>query len=328
MSPRDLLSALAIVLIWGSNFVVMKIGLHDMGPMLLGALRFAVASLPLLWFVRRPALPWRFIAGYGLAQGLGQFGLLFLGLWLGLPAGIASIVLQAQAFFTVLLAALLLGERTRAHQWLGLVAAAAGLVLIASARGVVPVPLAGFVCALGAAAMWAVSNIVARRAQRFNPHYDALALVVWGSAAPVLPFAALALLQDGAAATVQSLRHLSLAGGLAVLYLALVATVAAYSMWARLLKRHAAGRVAPFSLLVPVVGLYTAWLVLDERLAPLQWLGVAVVALGLALNSLGGRPCRAGAAEPPALARPSASDFVHAARRFAARIPSGSRDGR
>jgi len=289
-SSADLFSVLAIVLIWGSNFVVMKIGLHDIGPMLLGALRFAVASLPLLLLVRRPALPWRYVVGYGLAQGLGRFGLLFLGLSLGLPAGIASMVLQTQVFFTALLAALALQERTHAHQWLGMVVAALGLVLMAGAAGAAaPVPLAGLLCALGGAAMWALSNIVARLAQRANPGYDPLSLVVWGSAAPVLPFLALACWQDGWPATLHSVLHLSASSAAAVLFLGLVATVLAYSMWARLLKRHPAGRVAPFSLLVPVVGLYAAWLVFDERLAALQWLGVAVVALGLLVNNFGAR---------------------------------------
>ncbi len=291
MTSRDLLSALVIVLIWGSNFVVMKVGLRDMGPMLLGALRFAAASLPLLLFVRRPALPWRYIAGYGLAQGLGQFGFLFLGLWLGLPAGIASMVLQTQVFFTVLLAALFLHERTRVHQWLGLVVSACGLALIAGGAGsgaaAGHVPIGGFLLCVAGAAMWATSNIVARLAQRHNAHYDALSLVVWGSTAPVVPFLLLALWQDGWPATQHSLTHMRWQGAAAVLYLALVATVLAYSMWARLLKRHSAGKVAPFSMLVPVVGLYAAWLVFDERLAPLQWLGVATVGVGLIVNNFG-----------------------------------------
>lgn len=288
-SVRDLLSALAIVFIWGSNFVVMKVGLQDMGPMLLGALRFALASLPWLYFVRRPALPWRFVAAYGLAQGLGQFGFLFLGLWLGLPAGIASIVLQTQVFFTIVIAALVLHERIGAHQWLGLTVSGCGLALIASgsAAGVGHVPLAGFLCALAGASMWATSNVVARLAQRHNPNYDALSLVVWSSAAPVLPFLALSLGHEGWDATRHSLIHLRWQGAGAVLYLALVATMLAYSMWARLLKRHAAGKVAPFSLLVPIVGLYAAWLAFDERLAALQWLGVAVVGAGLVINNFG-----------------------------------------
>jgi O-acetylserine/cysteine efflux transporter len=288
-SPRDLASALAIVVIWGSNFVVMKIGLKEMGPMLLGALRFAAASLPLLLFVRKPDLPWRYIAGYGLAQGLGQFGFLFLGLSLGMPAGLASMVLQTQAFFTVLMAAALLHERTRASQWAGLVVSAVGLAMIAGAGGATRVPLVGFLLCVGGASMWAASNIVARLAQRRNAQYDALALVVWGSSAPIVPFLLLALWQDGWSATVQSVETMTWRGAAAVIYLAVVATVLAYSMWARLLKRHPAGKVAPFSLLVPVVGLYAAWIVFDERLGALQWLGVATVAVGLLLNNFGQR---------------------------------------
>ncbi|MBS0447726.1 MAG: EamA family transporter [Proteobacteria bacterium] len=292
MSPVDLASALLIVVIWGSNFVVMKVGLRDMGPMMLGALRFAFASLPLLLFVRRPDLPWRYIAGYGLAQGFGQFGFVFLGLWLGMPAGVASIVLQTQAFFTAMLGAVLLHERTRASQWIGLVIAAGGLALIALPHGggaVGRVPVTGFLLCIAGAAMWAVSNIVARLAQRHNPRYDAVSLVVWGSTAPIVPFLVLAVLQDGADATLRVLAHPTWPAAASVLYLALVATVAAYSMWARLLKRHPAGKVAPFSLLVPVVGLYAAWLAFDEQLAPAQWLGVAGVGLGLVVSNFGHR---------------------------------------
>lgn len=288
-SPRDLASALAIVVIWGSNFVVMKVGLKEMGPMLLGALRFAAASLPLLFIVPRPALPWRYVAGYGLAQGLGQFGFLFLGLWLGMPAGLASMVLQTQAFFTVLLAAAFLHERARASQWCGLVVSAAGLAMIASAGGATRVPLGGFLLCVAGASMWAASNIVARLAQRRNARYDALSLVVWGSTAPIVPFLLLAVWQDGWATTVHSVEAMTWRGVAAVVYLAAVATVLAYSMWARLLKRHPAGKVAPFSLLVPVVGLYAAWVVFDERLGALQWIGVATVAAGLLINNFWSR---------------------------------------
>lgn len=291
LSALDLGSLLLIVLIWGSNFVVMKIGLQGVGPMLLGALRYAFAALPLLLLVQRPALPWRFVVGYGLSQGLGQFGLLFLGLSLGLPAGVASIVLQTQVFFTAVLAAAMLGERTRGYQWAGLAVAAVGLVLIATAGlpGAVRVPLAGLVLALAAAAMWATSNIVVRLAQRHQPRYEAVSLVVWGSAFPVLPFLLLAGWQEGTSETVRALGHLGWRTALAAAYLGLVATVLAYSMWARLLKRHPAARIAPFSFAVPVVGLYAAWLVFDERLAPLQWAGAAAIGAGLVLNNFGGR---------------------------------------
>jgi O-acetylserine/cysteine efflux transporter len=291
LSARDLCRAGLIVVIWGSNFVVMKIGLREMGPMLLGALRFAIASLPLLLFVRRPQLPWRFIAAYGLAQGLGQFGCVFLALSLGLPAGVASIVLQTQAFFTVMLASVFLGERTRATQWAGLLISACGLALIAGEgrAGAGHIPLGGFLLCLAGAAMWAGSNIVARLAQRHNPNFDATSLVVWGSLAPIVPFLLLAVLQDGVPSTLSSLESLTWKGAASVVYLGLVATVLAYSMWAGLLKRYSAGIVAPYSLLVPVVGLYAAWIVLDERLSPAQWAGVAAVGAGLLVNNFGDR---------------------------------------
>ncbi|WP_245981055.1 EamA family transporter [Hydrogenophaga borbori] len=289
-SRGDALRALAVVVIWGLNFVVMKLGLQAVSPMLLGALRFAAASLPFLLFVKPPPLPWRFIAGYGLVQGLGQFGFLFLGLQLGMTAGMASVVMQTQAFFTLLLAVPLLGERVRAHQWLGLGVALAGLLLIASAHGEGPgqMTLAGFVLTLSAAAMWALSNIVARRASQIA-RYEPFPFVVWSSVFPIVPFALIALATDGPASLQRQLHGMGPGAWFAVVYLALAATLLAYSLWTRLLQRHAATRVTPFSLLVPVVGLWAAWVAYGEAPLGLQWLGTGAVLLGLVVNQVGGR---------------------------------------
>jgi len=288
-SRGDALRALAVVVIWGLNFVVMKLGLQSLSPMLLGALRFAAAALPFLLFVRPPPLPWRFVAGYGLAQGLGQFGFLFLGLKLGMTAGMASVVMQTQAFFTLVLAVPLLQERARAPQWLGLTVAMAGLLMIGSAHGEGPgqMTLAGFVLTLAAAFMWAVSNLVARRASQVA-RYEPFPFIVWSSLFPIGPFVALALWQDGPAVVVQQLAGMGLGAWFAVLYLALGATLLAYSLWTRLLQRHAAARVTPFSLLVPVVGLWAAWAAFGEAPLPQQWLGTAAVLLGLVVNQSGG----------------------------------------
>lgn len=291
LSRRDAVAIAAIVLIWGSNFVVMKWGLRGLSPMLLGALRFAVAGLALLVLRRGPPLPWRFLVAYGLAQGLGQFGLLFMGLQLGMTAGMASVVMQTQAFFTLLLAAPLLGERTRPRQWLGLTVALAGLVAIAAAHGEGPgqMTLIGFLLTLGAGLMWAVSNIVGRLAVRHSD-YDPLAFIAWSSLVPVLPFLALDAWQQGPAATLAQLRGLSGPTALSVLYLGLLATLLAYSLWTRLLKRHAPSQVTPWSLLVPVVGLAAAAAAFGERPLPLQWLGSGAVLLGLVVNQgLGSR---------------------------------------
>lgn len=291
LTAADWGGAAGVVLIWGLNFVVMKVALHDFGPMLLGALRFTVASLPFVPWLARPRLPWRFIVGYGLAQGLGQFGFLFLGLKLGMPAGMASVVMQTQAFITPLLAIPLLGERATTWQWLGLLVAITGLVVIGSAHGAGPgdMTVAGFVLTLGAATMWAVSNLVARRAAARN-RYDALPFIAWSSLFPILPFLALsALLEGGPSGVARQLGHAGWPAWLAVAYLALLATLLAYTLWTRLLQRHAAARVTPFSLLVPVVGLVAAGVALQETPTPLQWLGTAGVLLGLVVNQFGAR---------------------------------------
>jgi O-acetylserine/cysteine efflux transporter len=286
LSRGDLARALCVVLVWGLNFVVMKLGLQGLSPMLLGALRFAAASLPLLLFVARPALPWRYLAAYGMAQGVGQFGLLFLGLQLGMTAGMASVVMQTQAFFTLLLAGPLLGERARRDQWLGLAVALAGLLVIATAHGDGPgqMTLIGFILTLSAAFMWAASNVVVRFAVRAAPGYDPFGFIVWSSLVPVLPFLLLALAMDGPAQVLRQVGGLDLRALLAVLFLAWFATLLAYTLWTRLLQRHPAGRVVPFSLLVPVVGLAAAALAFGERPSPAQWFGTGAVLAGLVIN--------------------------------------------
>ncbi|WP_077034276.1 EamA family transporter [Pelomonas sp. KK5] len=286
LSGGDALRIAAVVLIWGSNFVVMKLGLKGLSPFVMGALRFVVAALPVLALVKPPpGLPTRFLLGYGLAQGLGQFGLLFLGLQLGMTAGMASVVMQTQAFFTLLLAAPVLGERALPRQWAGLVVALGGLLLIACAHGEGPgeMTLIGFLLTLGAALMWALSNLVGRLANRVCD-YEPFNFIVWTSLVPIVPFFALALWQQGPAAVGAQLAGIDGRGAGAVLYLGLLATLLAYSLWTRLLKRHAAGKVVPWSLLVPVVGLWAAAAAFDERPSAMQWAGTAGVLLGLLVN--------------------------------------------
>ncbi|THJ33453.1 O-acetylserine/cysteine exporter [Lampropedia aestuarii] len=291
MSRSDWLSALAVIVIWGLNFVVMKLGLQTLSPMVLGALRFMAASLPFVLWVRPPKMPWGYVVAYGLAQGLGQFGLLFLGLRLGMTAGMASVVIQTQAFFTLILAVSLLGERAKASQWWGLVLAFGGLIVIATGHGegALQMTLAGFVLTLGAAFMWAVSNMIVRKASRMAPGYQPLPFIVWSSLVPIVPFWLLAWLQEGGAGIVLQLQAADGKALFAVVYLALLATVLAYSLWTRLLQRHSAARVAPYSLLVPVVGLVTAMLVLGEQPTAGQWLGTAAVIAGMLVNQFGSR---------------------------------------
>lgn len=290
LSRGDAMRIAGVVLIWGLNFVVMKWGLAGLSPMLLGALRYSVAAAALLLIWRAPPLPWRYIVAYGLAQGLGQFGLLFTGLQLGMTAGMASVVMQTQAFFTLLLAAPLLGERAQARQWLGLTVALAGLVAIAAAHGDGPgqMTLIGFLLTLGAAFMWAVSNLIGRIAAR-HADYDALAFVAWSGLVPIVPFFALAGWQQGFDEVGMQLHALQWPAVLAVLYLGLLATLLAYSLWTQLLKRYAPAQIAPWSLLVPVVGLWAAATAFDEHPSLLQGVGSVAVLLGLVINQGLGR---------------------------------------
>jgi len=278
------LGLMLVIVTWGLNFVVMKWGLLGLSPMLMGALRFFVAALP-FFLVRRPAVPWRYVVGYGLAQGLGQFGCLFLGLRLGMPAGLASVVMQTQAFFTLLIGIPLLHEKTRPSQWLGLIVALGGLTAIACAHGngVGEMTLIGFVLTVGAALMWAIANVVGRVASRSHA-YEPFSFIVWTSLVPVVPFLLLACWMDGPQQVLDQLMAIRLEGLLVVLYLGLASTLLAYGLWTKLLQRHATGQVAPWSLLVPVVGLSAAALAFGEQPLPLQWAGVAAVFAGLVIN--------------------------------------------
>lgn len=301
---RDLLAALAVVVLWELNFLAMKWGLQSFTPFQLGAARYAFAALPMVLLVPWPRLHWHWVLAFGLLQGVGQFGFLFFALQLGMTTALASVLMQTQVFFTALLGFGLLRERPGRALVLGLALAALGLLCFgmgyasagsssASAGGSGGTTTApGLWLTLCAAASWAASNIVSRLAQRASPGYDPLSFVVWSSLVPVLPFLLLSAWTDPGAgrwlhapawAAVPLLTWLSLA------YLGWAATVLGYSLWTGLLKRHPANRVAPFSLGVPVVGMAAGLGVLGETVTPWQWAGVACVALALACVVLGPR---------------------------------------
>jgi len=290
LSRADWAKALVVVVVWGLNFVVMKWGLATLSPLVLCALRFLAASLPFLLFVRPPRhLSWGVMAAYGLVQGVGQFGLLFTGMQLGMPAGMSSVVLQTQAFITMLMAAALLGETPHRWQWLGLCIAIGGLVFIGAAHGdgASGMTLAGFLLTVGAAAMWAGSNLLTRVAARQGP-YEPVSFIVWSSVFPIVPLLLLACVVDGTEAVVQQLRGLGGRELGVVAYLALLSTLLGYGLWTRLLQRYAASTVAPLSLLVPVVGLLSAMLLLGERPTAWQWMGTLGVLAGMVINQFGG----------------------------------------
>lgn len=287
MKPVDIALALLVVLVWGVNFVVIKAGVAEVPPLLLGALRFLAAALPAVFFFRAPRLPLATYLAYGLTIAFGQFAFLFTAIHVGMPSGLASLVLQSQAFFTMLFAAVWLKESWRPSQLAGLVLAAGGLGLIGTAHGV-SMPLAGFMLTVAAACSWAAGNIVSRTLSRNGP-VNLLAFVVWASLVPPLPFLAMSLLLEGPAAITAALSHFSLRSAGAVIYLGWVATLLGYGLWARLMSRYPANQVAAFPLLVPLVGLSAGWLVYGEALQPVHWIGGALLMLGLGVNLFGTR---------------------------------------
>ncbi|MDQ7988882.1 MAG: EamA family transporter [Candidatus Dactylopiibacterium sp.] len=284
MPVRHVLLALLVTLIWGVNFVVIKVGLEDFPPLLFCALRFALAALPLL-FLRgpMPAPFWR-IAQIGLLLGVLKFGVLFVGMHLGMPAGLSSLVLQSQVFFTILIAAATLGERPGLRASGGLALAACGLVLIGLQRPLGDSLLA-FALVVFAALMWACANIATKR----SGATDMLRLICWVSLIPPLPLLGLSYLFEGPEAIRFALTHLNLRGIGALLYIAFLATTVGFGIWSFLLRRHATSIVTPFALAVPVSGLLAGWLLLGERLSTTGWLACALVFAGLAVTVLPAR---------------------------------------
>ena len=289
-SLRDSAAALFIVASWGLNFVVMKWGLASWTPFQMGAARYLLAALPLVFLIRPRGLPTKWVLLYGLAQGIGQFGFLFTALKLGMTAALASVLMQTQVFFTALFGMLFLAERLGRSQWLGLGLAALGLACFAthfasSHAASSTITVLAFGLNLCAAASWAASNIIARKAQQAKSGYDPLAFVVWSSVVPIVPFVLLSAWTDTGSVglVLKSLAQAPWTAWACAAYLGWIATIAAYALWTGLLKRHAANRVAPLSLGVPVVGIAAGMLLLGESVSPWQWAGVVCVASALVI---------------------------------------------
>jgi O-acetylserine/cysteine efflux transporter len=292
LTTRDLLSALLVVIIWGTNFVAMKVGLLSLTPFQMGAARYVFAILPLILFIKPPRLAPKWIIAYGLSQGVGQFGLLFLSLKVGMSASLASVILQTQVFFTAIFGFILLKEHTSRALLAGLALAALGLACFAesslqsvSTSDITP---AGFGLCLTGAAMWAVSNIVVRRAQKETPDFDVISFIVWCGAVPIAPFILLSLAFDDSAVRWQWV-DAPFITWIAVAYIGWMSTIVGYAMWTRLLKRHPVNRVAPFSLGVPVVGITSGMLALGDVITGWQWAGIALIVAALICTMFGGR---------------------------------------
>ncbi len=303
--PRHQLLAVAVAAMWGLNFLAIGASLEQFPPFFLVALRFALIAAPTVLLVPRPQVPLRWLVGYGLGFGTLQFLFLYWGMAAGMPAGLASLVLQASAPFTLVLGATLLRERVGPRGVLGVVVAAGGLALVGWHRSETA-SLLPFLLVLAGALGWALGNLSSRLARPPQP----LHLTLWMSVVPVVPMGLLSLAVEGPARIAASFTTLGTpTGALALVglaYTVVIGTVAGSGVWTWLMARHPASQVAPFSMLVPVVGMSAARLVLGERVAPWEVVGAALVIGGVLLATLtraGGRP--AAPAPPPPAARPA-----------------------
>ncbi|SDX91906.1 O-acetylserine/cysteine efflux transporter [Saccharopolyspora shandongensis] len=306
VNSRDRLLAVVVVVFWGVNFIALDYGLGQFPPFFFAGLRFAVL-LPVLLFVPRPRVPWRWLIGYGLFFGALQFAFLFTAMNIGMPTGLASLVQQASAPFTVVLGALLLRERITPVQIVGILIAVLGMVAIGwhRAQSATLLPLLITLCG---AFSWALGNLCGRKANAPNP----LHLTLWIAIVPPLPMFALSAVVEGPTAGWDALATAfdsptgwyALAG---LAYTSLLATIIGSGLWTTLMGRYPASMVAPFSLLVPVVGFTTAWLVLGERPHPIELAAGAVVVGGVLLGSIKLTRRKPPAPEAPPLVLPESA---------------------
>lgn len=286
MTARDTLLATTVAVVWGLTFIAIKVGVRETSPLMLSALRFAFAAFPFVLFVKPPKAPALTVAAYGLLIGVGQFGLLFIAIRQGFPVGLASLVVQAQAYFTILLAFVVMREAPTRPQWIGAVIAAAGMAAIGSER-LGGASLGPFLLVVLASFFWGAGNVLAKTAGRI----DMFAFTVWSSLAAPLPLLVLSLWLDGPG-PLMGLAHPTLALAGAVAVVAYAGTIFGFGVWARLLAHHPAAVVAPFALLVPIVGMIAGAAIFGETLTARELFGGLLVMIGLALNVFGGRLMR------------------------------------
>ncbi len=290
MRPRDTLAAIGVAVVWGLAFIAVKVGVQETSPLMLSAVRFLLAAFPFVLFTKPPKAPISVVILYGLLIGVGQFGGLFMAIHQGFPVGLASLIVQAQAFFTIGLAWAFLGEAPQRSQLIGVIVGFLGMALIGSER-LAGASLGPFLLVILASFFWGAGNVLAKTLGRI----DMFAFIVWSSLAAPLPLLVLSLAVDGTGPLL-ALAHPSLRLVVAALVIAYAGTVFGFGVWARLLSHYPAAEVAPFALLVPIVGMAAATIVFREPISAVELLGGVLVMAGLALNVFGDWALRRAAA--------------------------------
>lgn len=281
MPFAHLLLALLVVFVWGINFIFVKLSLEEFSPLLLCAVRFLLASVPAVFFIKPPAVPFRIIAAYGLIMFALQFALLFIGLRVGMTPGVASLLMQVQVFFSMFFAIIFLGEQPQIGQIIGALIAFIGIGVVALHFDH-NVSLMGFLCILAAAASWGVGNLITKKIHSVN----LIAVIVWSSFVACLPMFILSLVFEGPASFVTTYEHMTWKGILSVLYIVYISTWVGYGVWNWLIGRYPVGMVVPFTLLVPVVGILSSVFILGEPFYLWKLVAGLLVISGLCINLL------------------------------------------
>lgn len=284
MPVSHLLLALLVVLVWGVNFIFVKFGLDEMSPLLLCAMRFLLASVPAVLFIKPPSVPFRIVAAYGLIMFGLQFSFIFMGMQIGMTPGMASLLMQVQVFFSMFFAVIFLGEKPKAGQIAGALVSFMGIGLVAMHFDQ-NVTLVGFLFIMAAAATWGIGNLITKKIQTTN----IISVIVWGSFVACLPMFLLSLIFEGPASFSYAYEHLTWKGILSMLYIVYISTWIGYGIWNWLISTYPVGVIVPFTLLVPIVGMLSSTFILGESFQSWKLTAGLFVIAGLCINLLASR---------------------------------------
>jgi O-acetylserine/cysteine efflux transporter len=284
MPVSHLLLTLLVVVVWGLNFLLVKVGLTEVPPLLLCTLRFFFASVPAIFFIKPPDVPFKLVASYGLFMFVLQFGFIFFGMNVGMPAGMASLIIQVQIFFSLLFSAVFLGEKPAAFQIAGSLVSFAGIALV-SLHLDADMSVLGFVLVLAASASWGYGNLITKKMQTTN----LLAVVVWANFLSIFPMLLLTFAFEGLSSFTFAYEHISWRGIAALTYIVYASTWLGYGVWTWLIARYSIGLIVPFVLLVPVVGMLGSTLLLGEPFQSWKMAAALLVISGLGISLFGSR---------------------------------------
>jgi O-acetylserine/cysteine efflux transporter len=283
MHPRHIMLAVLVMVIWGFNFVFVNIGLETFPPLALCSVRFFMASVPVIFFIKRPQIPWLLIILYSLLAFALHFSCLFIGMKAGVSPGLTSLLSQTQVFFSFMLAAVFLGERLTQWQIMGASLALMGLVVVAEHLNGVDLTGSGLIWILLASMAWGSGNLCIKK----MGGAQGLSLIVWASFLSFPLLLASSYLLEGPSAVILSLQHISWRGVSALLYIAYGSTWIGYGLWVWLMSKYSVGTMVPFALLVPVFGMLASSFVLGEGLPAWKLIAAFFIMLGLIVHLFG-----------------------------------------